>query len=253
MKYPKYGDWCKQNVIETIRKQRIHSSKKYLEEFVFNPNSELYSSGVYDYDIEGLLWIINGDDPDDLSKSLFSAVQHEFAEKYFQMAQEMNPQTDMLTIRRNDSKYMDLLYKTLENDITIDELKDAVLYAFKYGIEEVEEPKISYIKSATRNIVMAIKSGLTEIESVHINYLNPEAERKEIPVNEFKDNLMHLNQFGIFAETIKWRYVDLFNSGKYLIEGDINHNNGYELNVVITSKNKEDRNRVAEILEKAEE
>lgn len=86
MKYPKYGAWCKQNVIETIRKQKINEEKKYLDELVFDPNSDLYSSGVYDYGIEGLLWIINGDDPDDLSKSLFSAVQHAFDEKYFQIA-----------------------------------------------------------------------------------------------------------------------------------------------------------------------
>ena len=46
MKYPKYGTWCKQNIIETIRKQKIHSSKKYLEEFIFNPDSDLYSTGV---------------------------------------------------------------------------------------------------------------------------------------------------------------------------------------------------------------
>lgn len=27
MKYPKYGAWCKQNVIETIRKQKINEEK----------------------------------------------------------------------------------------------------------------------------------------------------------------------------------------------------------------------------------
>ena len=39
MTYPKYGGWCKKNVIETIKKQKIHDSKKYLDEFVFNPNT----------------------------------------------------------------------------------------------------------------------------------------------------------------------------------------------------------------------
>lgn len=253
MKYPKYGDWCKQNVIETIRKQRIHSSKKYLEEFVFNPNSELYSSGVYDYDIEGLLWIINGDDPDDLSKSLFSAVQHIFAEKYFQMAQEINPQTDMLTIRRNDSKYTDLLYRTLENDITIDELKDVVLYAFKYGTEEVEEPKIPYVKTATGNIVKVIHSGLIEIGNIYIDYLAPESEREYISTDKFIDNLMHLSQSSIFTNIINWRYVDLFDNGKFLLEGDIGHNNSYELNIGIAVKNKEDKDKVVEILRDMEE
>lgn len=253
MKYPKYGTWCKQIVIETIRKQKIHSSKKYLKEFVFNSDSDLYSTGVYDYDVCEILESINNE-LDNPSTSLFAAVQHEFAEKYFHMAQEMNPQIDMKTIRRNDSENMDLLYRTLENDITINELKDAVMYAFKYGTEEVEEPKIPYVKTRTVNIANLIKSGLVEIESVHIDYLNPDVERKDMPIEQFIDYLMNLNQSGIFAEIIKWRYIDdLFDNGDYLIEGDINHNNGYELVVAITVINKEDRNKVAEILGKTEE
>jgi hypothetical protein len=252
VKYPRYDTWCKKKVIETIRKQKIHDSKKYLQDFVFNPDSDLYSNGVYDYEVCEILGIIN-DELDHPQTSLFAAVQHEFAEKYFHMAQEMNPQTDMLTIRRNDSENMDLLYRTLENDIAIDELKDAVFYAFEYGTEEVEEPKIPYVKTNTDSIAEALKSRLIEIESVHINYVDPEAERKEIPVNEFKDYFMHLKQSGIFADTINWRYVDLFDSGKFLIESDIYHNNGYELNVVIATKNKEDKDRVVKILEESEE
>lgn len=252
MKYPKYGTWCKQNIIETIRKQKIHSSKKYLEEFVFNPDSDLYSTGVYDYDVCQILESINNE-LDNPSTSLFAAVHHEFAEKYFHMAQEMNPQTDMKIIRRNDSENMDLLYRTLENDITINELKDAVLYAFENGTEEVEEPKIPYIKTITRNIAMVIKSNLTEIESVHINFIDPDAERKDISTYQFIDYLMHLDQSGIFTDIINWRYVEVFDSGDYLIEGDINHNNGYELVVAITAINKEERSNVAEILGKMEE
>ncbi len=252
MIYPKYGTWCKKNIIETIRKQKIHSSKRYLEEFVFNPNSDLYSSGIYDYDVCEILCSINNgfDNP---STSLFAAVQHEFAEKYFHMAQEMNPQTDILIIRRNDSENMDLLYRTLENDITVDELKDAVFYAFKYGTEEVEEPKIPYIKTATGNIAMVIKSDLTELKNVHIEYIDPNVERKDISTDQFIEYLMHLNQSGIFEDIIKWRYVDLFDNGKYLLEGDINHNNGYELNVFIATKNKEDRSKVVEMLKETEE
>lgn len=253
MKYPKYGTWCKQNIIETIKKQKIHSSKKYLEEFVFNPNSDLYSTGVYDYDVCSILESINNE-LDNPPTSLFAAVHHEFAEKYFQMAQEMNPQTDMLTIRRNDSDYMDLLYEILENDITIDELKDAVFYASKYGTEEVEEPKIPYVKTATENIATVIKSGMAEIQCVHINFIDPDAERKDISIDQFIDYLMHLDQSGIFADIIKWRYIDdLFDNGDYLIEGDINHNNGYELVVATTVINKNDRSKVAEMLGKMEE
>lgn len=84
MKYPKYGDWCKENVIETIRKQKIHDTKTYLNNLVFNPCGDLYSTGVYDYEVSDILWIINGNQ-DNLSKSLFSAVQHAFAEKYCQV------------------------------------------------------------------------------------------------------------------------------------------------------------------------
>lgn len=253
MKYPKYGTWCKQNIIETIRKQKIHSSKKYLEEFVFNSNSDLYSTGVYDYDVCEILESINNE-LDNPSTSLFAAVHHEFAEIYFHMAQGMNPQIDMKTIRRNGDGYMELLYRTLENDIAIDELKNAVLYAFKYGTEEIEEPKIPYVKTATENIATVIKSGMAEIQCVHINFIDPHAEKQDIPTEQFIDYLMNLNQSGIFAELIKWRYIDdLFDNGDYLIEGDISHNNGYELVVAITVINKEDRSKVAEILGKTEE
>lgn len=253
MKYPKYGTWCKQNIIETIRKQKIHSSKKYLEEFVFNPDSDLYSTGVYDYDVCSILESINNE-LDNLSTSLFGAVQHEFAEKYFHMAQEMNPHIDMKIIRRNGNGCTDLLYRTLENDITIDELKDAVMYAFENGTEDVEEPKIPYVKTRTVNIANLIKSGLTEIESIHINFIDPHAEKQDIPIEQFIDYLMNLNQSGIFAEIIKWRYIDdLFDSGDYLIEGDISHNNGYELNITIKTKNKSDKDKVVEILRESEE
>lgn len=224
-----------------------------MNKFIFDPNSDLFSTGVYDYEISDIVWLINGD-PDNPSKSLFLGVQHAFAEKYFQMAQEMNPQTDIRIIRRNDSEYMDLLYRTLENDITIDELKDAVFYAFKYGTEEIEEPKIPYVKTATENIATVIKSGMAEIQCVHINFIDPHAEKQDIPTDQFIDYLMHLNQSGIFAEIIKWRYIDdLFDNGDYLIEGDINHNNGYELVVAITVINKNDRSKVAEMLGKMEE
>lgn len=251
MKYPKYGAWCKQNVIETVRKQKINGEKKYLDKLVFDPNSDLYSSGVYDYDIEGLLWIINGDDPEDLSKSLFSAVQHAFEEKYLQIVQKINPEMDMRAIRNYGGECLDLLYETLEN-MAIDEIKDAVMYALDYGTEEIEETKIPYVRTITGNIANVIKSGQIEIESVDINYINPEIEQENISVDKFIDYLMHLDQSGIFADTINWRYVDLFDSGNYLLEGDINHNNGYELNVGIATKNKENKDRVIEILRGSE-
>ena len=243
MKYPKYGDWCKENVVEIIRKQKIHDSKTYLEEYVFNPNSDLYL--LYEYEVSDILWTINCDPG--LSKSLFSAVQHAFAEKYFQIAQEINPQMDMKDIRRNGGEYLKLLYETLEN-ITIDQLKGAVMYAFEYGTEEVEETRIPYVNIITENIVRVLRSNLVELKYVHINYLDPDAQRKDIHTDKFIDHLMHLSQSGIFAETINWRYVDLFDSGNYLIEGDINHNNGYELNVTIAAKNIEDKDKVVEIL-----
>lgn len=250
MKYPKYGDWCKENVIETIRKQKIHETESYLNNLIFNPCGDLYSSGVYDYEVSDILGIINGDvDP---SKSLFSAVQHAFAEKYFQMAQEMNPQVDMKTIRRNGGEYTDLLFRALE-DISIDEIKNAVMYALDYGTEEIEGAKIPYVKTNIGNIVKVIHSDLIDIGSIFIDYLVPKYKREFISTDKFVDYLMHLNQSGIFADTINWRYVDLFDNGKYLIEGDIGHNNGYELNVPIAAKNIEDKDKVIKFLKGSEE
>ena len=136
MKYPKYGVWCKQNVIEIVRGQKIKETKKCLEELIFNSDSELYENGVFDYDVPGILWIINGD-PENLKNSLFSAVQHEFDEKYFQMAQKINPQMDMKAIRNDGGDSLKMLFATLEN-ITMDELKCAVMYAFDCGTEKEE-------------------------------------------------------------------------------------------------------------------
>lgn len=225
-------------------------TKTYLNNLVFNPYGDLYSTGVYDYEVSDILWIINGD-LDNLSKSLFSAVQHAFAEKYFQIVQEINPQMDMKAIRCNGDQYLKLLYETLEN-ITIDQLKGAVMYAFEYGTEEVEESKVPYVNTITENIARVLRSSLVDIEYVQINYLDPDAQRKDIPIDKFIDYLMHLSQSGIFSDTINWRYVDLFDNGRFLIEGDIGHNNGYELNVGIVAKNIEERSNIAEMLGKME-
>lgn len=112
---------------------------------------------------------------------------------------------------------------------------------------------IPYVKTATGNVATVIKSGLTELKNVHIDYLKPDDERKDIPIDQFIDYLMHLDQSGIFADIINWRYVEVFESGDYLIEGDISHNNGYELNVIIVAKNKEDKDKVVEMLRESEE
>lgn len=250
MKYPKYGDWCKQNIIAAIRKQKINDSKKYLEEFVFNPDSDLYSTGVYDYEIFDILWLINSDDL--MSKSLFLAVQDTFYEEYFQKAQKINPQMSMKSIRHDGGDCSKLLFKTLD-DITIDELKNVVMYAFDYGTEEMKASKIPYIKTSIMRIVKAIESGFAEVENASVNYIDPNIKKKDITTDKFIDYLMHLNQSGIFADTVKWRYIDLFDSGEYLLECDINHNNGYELNVCMAVRNKEYKEKVVEILKESEE
>lgn len=251
MKYPKYGTWCKENVLGTIRKQKINETKKYLEEFVFDSNSDLYSTGVYDYDVSDILWIIN-DGLDNLQKSLFSAVQHSFDEKYFQMTQEINPQINMKTLRNDGGDCSKLLFSALEN-ITIDELKKAVMYAFDYGTEEVEESKIPYIKTRIGNIIKVIKDNLLEIENAQIDYVDPNMKKEDIPIDKFKAYLMHFGQSGIFANTINWRVVDLFDSGSYLIEGDVGHNNGYELGIIVTANAIENKDRIIEALRESEE
>ena len=40
------------------------------------------------------------------------------------MAQEMNPEIDMKFIRRNGGDYTKLMFRTLENNITVNEIKD---------------------------------------------------------------------------------------------------------------------------------
>ncbi len=119
----------------------------------------------------------------------------------------------------------------------------------KNVIETIRQgTKIPYITTITENIAKVIKSGLVEVESVHINYLDPDVTSEDISVEKFIEYLIHLSQSGIFADAINWRYVDLFDSGKYLLEGDISHNNGYELNIAIRTKNKSNKGEIVEIL-----
>lgn len=112
---------------------------------------------------------------------------------------------------------------------------------------------IPYITTSISNIAKVINSGLATTEIVKIDYLAPNADREEIPIEQFTDYLMHLNQSGIFANAVEWRFLNLFDGEKFLIEADINHNNSFELNAVIKAKNVEDRDRISVLLETKEE
>lgn len=112
---------------------------------------------------------------------------------------------------------------------------------------------IPYNKTSTSNIAKIINSNLATIEIVKIDYLDTNADREEIPKEQFTDYLMHLNQTGIFANVVEWRFLNLFDGEKFLIEADINHNNGFELNAVIKAKNVEDRDKISVFLETKED
>lgn len=112
---------------------------------------------------------------------------------------------------------------------------------------------IPYIKTSTSSIAKVINSGFAEVETAKIDYLDPNADSEEIPIEQFANYLMHLNQSGIFANVVEWRFLNLFDGEKFLIEADINHNNGFELSAVIKAKNVEDRDRISVLLETRED
>ena len=58
MKYPKYGVWCKQNVIETVRGQKIKETKKCLEELIFNSDMKMVYLTMMCQVFYGLLMVI---------------------------------------------------------------------------------------------------------------------------------------------------------------------------------------------------
>ena len=93
---------------------------------------------------------------------------------------------------------------------------------------------------------------MVEIENAQIDYIDPNMKKEDIPIDKFNAYLMHFGQSGILANTINWRFVDLFDSGSYLIEGDIGHNNGYELGIVVTANTIENKDRIIDILRESE-
>lgn len=58
VKYPEYGEWCKEVIFNIIKEYGVSDKKEYLTTEVFNPNSELYE--IFDgNDPECVLGFIN--------------------------------------------------------------------------------------------------------------------------------------------------------------------------------------------------
>lgn len=128
-KYPVYGEWCKETVLNVIRRYGISGDKKYLEK-VFNSNSDLCKD-LSDADISTMLKEVGCSDSN--IDMVCTLIWDEFSSKYYGLLFEMNPEMakedpDALMDISNDGEEinLDLLEKAFE-EIGMNELKEIFL------------------------------------------------------------------------------------------------------------------------------
>ena len=79
VKYPEYGEWCKESIYKTIKEYGVSDNEEYLKTKVFNPNSDLYEC-LDGNDPEYVLGWINY--KPHFKESLFNTIWNNFADAY---------------------------------------------------------------------------------------------------------------------------------------------------------------------------
>lgn len=136
VKYPEYGEWCKESIFKIIKEQGISDNEEYLITKVFNPNSDLYEC-LDGNDPEYVLDWINS--KPQYRESLFDTIYDGFYDVYADKYEAMNKELanieyecctgkDILAelIGKNDNSNIDLLYKALE-EIGVNGFKEFIL------------------------------------------------------------------------------------------------------------------------------
>lgn len=136
VKYPEYGEWCKESIFRIIKEQGISDNEEYLITKVFNPNSDLYEC-LDGNDPEYVLGWINS--KPQYRESLFNTIYNGFYDVYADKYEAMNKELanmeyecctgeDILAelIGKNDNSNIDLFYKTL-NEIGVNGFKEVIL------------------------------------------------------------------------------------------------------------------------------
>lgn len=137
VKYPEYGEWCKESIFKAIKEYGVSDNKEYLVTKVFNPNSDLYDENFDCNNPECVLGWINY--KPHFKESLFDTIWDSFNDVYADKYKSLNKELvekeyedytgqDILIdiISNTDNTNVDLFYKALE-EIGVDGLKEYIL------------------------------------------------------------------------------------------------------------------------------
>lgn len=136
VKYPEYGEWCKDTILNIIKEYGVSDSMEYLTTKVFNPDSDLYE-------------FLDGNNPEYVlgwinykphyKESLFDIIYNRFYNTYANRYEAMNKELadmeyesctgkDILTdiIGNADNSNVELMNKAL-NEIGVNGFKEYIL------------------------------------------------------------------------------------------------------------------------------
>jgi hypothetical protein len=135
VKFPEYGEWCMNCIIDSIRKHGIENSKEELENEIFNPDSKQYRQfyETFGYNPEDILRNINYHRyyRDSLYKRVFDDFDEAYTDYFCDLNNIKNHSSEVREIIVEDvlleeSFSLYLLDDTLEK-IKIDELKKIIM------------------------------------------------------------------------------------------------------------------------------
>lgn len=137
VKYPEYGEWCKESIFKAIKEYGVSDNKEYLITKVFNPNSDLYDENFDCNDPECVLGWINY--KPHFKESLYDIILDRFLDAYGEQYETLNKELadreyeeytglDILAdiINRAEDGNIDLFYKAL-NEIGVNGFKEYIL------------------------------------------------------------------------------------------------------------------------------
>lgn len=136
VKYPEYGEWCKEVIFNIIKEYGVSDKEEYLITKIFNPDSELYEC-LDSNDPEYVLGFINYKPR--YHESLYDTIFDRFTDAYNERYEAANREladmsfdkytgVDILVelLSRAETTNIDLLYKALE-EIGVNGFKEYIL------------------------------------------------------------------------------------------------------------------------------
>ncbi len=132
VKYPEYGAWCIKCVLDALKTLEIHCSQDYLENHVFNPDSEIYDRDGIEFDLENILYRLKHSELNhfDFGIDYFDKIDISFRDEYWKRYLELNEkiykEDESLLVDLDEGEALDLLFQAF-NEIKIDQVKEIIL------------------------------------------------------------------------------------------------------------------------------